>query len=340
MNRTERRLARKRGGSVPGPQGPAETGLNSDISALFASATEHYRQRRDRAGERSRQDDPRARSEPCPDAQSPRHHRAASRPQPRGGETHRSGDRARSRTIPLSTTISASPSGARLTAPQRSRILRQAISSGLRDETTLVNDNVFVARCIRRIEAAWPRRLTLQELFGEDGIDAFVADNLLFRCLLQFGYAHDRVSRAISHRTSLCGFAEVASADASTLRFNDEVLIFLCALAQQCFSNGYVFALSSGEMESVRLLHDALAEKLSSGADIDPLLLIAIAAYAPLYLLPTADAIAAHAWPRIVARRWSPSSCIAPRAESEILKINTIAYSDRRRHLAAGPAAI
>src|SRR6185436_15453338 len=43
MNRTERRLARKRGGPLTGPTGSPEHSRPSDIASLFASATECYR---------------------------------------------------------------------------------------------------------------------------------------------------------------------------------------------------------------------------------------------------------------------------------------------------------
>src|SRR3954464_9224644 len=43
MNRTERRLARKRGQPLTGPAGSSGDSLQPDIAALFASAAECYR---------------------------------------------------------------------------------------------------------------------------------------------------------------------------------------------------------------------------------------------------------------------------------------------------------
>ncbi len=193
-----------------------------------------------------------------------------------------------------------------------------AISCDLRNPLSLVRDNVFVRRCLQRIEASWPRSLTLQEMFGEDGIENFAADNLFFQCVLQFGFAHDDILERLLTALRFAILREV-SENSDSFSVDDNVLAFLCALAQQCFSNGYVYTLSSGEMESVRLLHGAFAEKLSRGAEINPLVLAVIAAYAPLYLLPTADAIAEHSWPQslhaVVAQQLT-----APRDESEILK--------------------
>ena len=318
MSRTERRLARKRGGSVPGSPGSAETGANSDISSLFASAAECYRSgavaQANALGKAIL-------------ARDPNHAQALNLL----GIIAQQAGRNRVAVKLISQAIAQDPNDAPFhynlglafqALGSRDEALahyERAISLGLKDETTLVNDNAFVVHCVGRIEAAWPRRLTLQELFGEDGLDAFVADNLLFRCLLQFGYAHDHVLERFLTAFRFAVLRIVASADASTVRFDDEVMLFLSALAQQCFRNGYVFALSSGEMESVRALHDTLAEKLRSGADIDPILLIMIAAYAPLYLLPTADAIAAHAWPELL-QAIVGQQLAAPRAEIEIRK--------------------
>jgi SAM-dependent methyltransferase len=318
MSRTERRLARKRGGSVPGSQGSAETGSNSDISSLFASAAECYRSgavaQANALGKTIL-------------ARDPNHAQTLNLL----GIIAQQAGRNRVAVKLISQAIAQDPNDAPFhyniglafqalgSGDEALAHYERAISLGLRDETTLVNDNAFVVRCVRRIEAAWPRRLTLQELFGEDGLDAFVADNLLFRCLLQFGYAHDHVLERFLTEFRFAVLRIVASADANTVRFDDEVMRFLSALALQCFRNGYVFALSGGEMENVRALHDTLAEKLRSGADIDPILLIVIAAYAPLYLLPTADAIAAHAWPEFL-RAIVAQQLAAPRAESEIRK--------------------
>ena len=193
-----------------------------------------------------------------------------------------------------------------------------AISRDLPNPVSLVRDNVFVRRCLQRIDGSWPRALTLQEMFGEDGIENFAADNLFFQCLLQLGFAHDDVLERFLTALRFAILREVSdNPDRSSV--NDDVLAFLCALARQCFSNGYIFTLSSGEMESVRLLHGAFAEKLNRNADINPLMLAAIATYAPLYLLPTADAIADRAWPdsllALVAQQLT-----APRDESEIIK--------------------
>ena len=318
MNRTERRLARKRGGSVPGSRGSSETGTNSDISSLFASAIGHFRR-----GEVAQASD----LGKAILARDPNHAQTLNLL----GIMAQQAGRNRAAVKLINQAIALDPTDAAFHyniglahqglggKDEALAHYARAVSFGLKDETALVRDNAFVSRCVRRIEAAWPRRLTLQELLGDDGIDAFIADNLLLRCLLQFGYAHDHVLERFLTELRFAVLRIVASADANAVRFDDQVMIFFSALAQQCFRNGYVFALRNGEMESVRLLHGELAEKLTRGADVDPLVLIAIAAYAPLYLLPTADAIAERAWPEFL-HPLIAEQLRAPRAEIDIIK--------------------
>lgn len=175
-----------------------------------------------------------------------------------------------------------------------------AMSCDLANPVSLVRDNVFVRRCLQRIETSWPRSLTLQEMFGEDGIENFAADNLFFQCVLQFGFANDvgleRFLTALRSAT-----LREASGSSDQVSFGSDVLDFLCALAQQCFSNGYIFSVDAAELRAVQELQDAQATKLQSGAAIDPLALIVIASYAPLHSLPTASAMADHAWPEFLA---------------------------------------
>ena len=174
-----------------------------------------------------------------------------------------------------------------------------AMSCDLANPVSLVRDNVFVRRCLQRIEASWPRSLTLQEMFGEDGIENFAADNLFFQCVLQFGFANDvGLERLLTALRS--AILREASGNSDRLSFGSDVLDFLCALAQQCFSNGYIFSVDADELR-VQELQDAQATKLQSGAAIDLLALIVIASYAPLHSLPMASAIADYSWPEFLA---------------------------------------
>ncbi len=314
MSRTERRLARKRGGSVPGLQGATETGSNSDISSLFASAAECYRSgavaQANALGKTILERDP-------------DHAQTLNLL----GVIAQQAGRDRAAVKLIGQAIALDPDdpafhyniglayqglGGKDEALAHFSL---AVSLDLKDETSLVRDNAFVNRAIQRIEGAWPRRLTLQDLFGDDGIEAFVADNLLFRCLLQFGYAHDHILERFLTELRFALLREIAPANAAPFAFDDDVRGFLCSVAQQCFSNGYVFAVGAGELDDVQTLQDRLAEKLGGGADIDPLLVIVIASYVPLNALPIAD----RPWPEFLHVLVS-QQIDAPRGEAEIRK--------------------
>lgn len=81
----------------------------------------------------------------------------------------------------------------------------------------------------------------------------------------------------------------------------DDLLAFASALAQQCFINEYVFAVSPAEAEQVQRLKAMLTEASERGAPLDAMHLLVCAMYAGLNSLPNVSAIAARTWPGRVA---------------------------------------
>ena len=81
---------------------------------------------------------------------------------------------------------------------------------------------------------------------------------------------------------------------------DDALFDFFRALAQQCFINEYVFAQRDEEAAQAGRLRDLLLEKIASGNKISPLLLVAVAAYFPLYSLPGAETLLRRDWPATV----------------------------------------
>jgi tetratricopeptide (TPR) repeat protein/SAM-dependent methyltransferase len=126
---------------------------------------------------------------------------------------------------------------------------------------------------------------------------AQLASDPLLRALLESAPVRnvelERLLTAV--RTQLLSRAAAAPDGA-----DDAFLGFFCALARQCFINEYVFACSDDEAAQVRQLQDALAAALGSGASIDILPLIAVAAYGPLHTLARADALLERPWPAAV----------------------------------------
>jgi SAM-dependent methyltransferase len=100
-------------------------------------------------------------------------------------------------------------------------------------------------------------------------------------------------------RTALLGLVQSHGFESG--RFGDGVPALLCAIAQQCFINEYVYSQSDHEAAQVVRLRDMLVGKLAAGGDIPPLLLAAVAAYVPLHTIPGVQSLLAADWPGPVA---------------------------------------
>jgi SAM-dependent methyltransferase len=178
------------------------------------------------------------------------------------------------------------------------RHFTQAISLGLRDVETLVKQSPVVAGPLQRLVGAWPRKLSLAELFGPNGAGP-VANEALLLSLLQSKVVCDldlerfltALRRAVLENVTANG--PQASPDGT--------LGLFCALAQQCFINEYVFAVSDSERAEAQSLRHRVAEALKTGAEIAPLDLAAVATYGPLHALPAAASILSRPWPDALA---------------------------------------
>ncbi|HET7804583.1 MAG TPA: methyltransferase domain-containing protein [Pseudolabrys sp.] len=155
---------------------------------------------------------------------------------------------------------------------------------------TLFSLRPELPEALRRQAAAWPHRLTLNDLFG-DRLDAVSADPL-FLCLLQSTPVRDivfeRLLTAIRH-----SLLKVAAAGSRDSRPRTSLT---CALAKQCFINEYVFAVTPQESGELSLVSDVIADALASGAAIDPMQLAALAMYMPLHAVPSAAALLEREW--------------------------------------------
>ena len=147
-----------------------------------------------------------------------------------------------------------------------------------------------IGEAMRRAVAAWPNRLTPDQLLGDAGFAAICADPLLL-CMLQSVPA--RKSGLELVLTSLRA-ALLAGAGGAP---DDDVLAFCCALAKQCFINEYVFATTPDEDAQVDRLKTALGDAISAGGAIAAMPLAALAMYLPLLALPGADALLARRFP-------------------------------------------
>lgn len=82
---------------------------------------------------------------------------------------------------------------------------------------------------------------------------------------------------------------------------SDDLFAFACALARQCFINGYVFALRDDEIARAAELRDRVDAALASGRLPPPLEVAVVATYFPLHALSASDRLLAAEWPPAVA---------------------------------------
>ena len=175
----------------------------------------------------------------------------------------------------------------------------QAVALGLRGPESLVKRGAVVTGLLRRLDDAWPRQLPLTELFGPQGAGP-IAEDALFLALLRYKVVCDldleRLLTAI--RRGLLQHAITGNPGMT----DAESCGFLCAVAEQCFINEYVFALTETERLQVQTICNRIADALGGAADIAPLDLIAVASYLPLHKLPMAASLLSRHWPDEIQR--------------------------------------
>lgn len=147
-----------------------------------------------------------------------------------------------------------------------------------------------LAEGLRRQAAAWPQRLSLDDLFSSN-LDAVAVDPL-FLHLLQSTTVRDvgfeRLLTAMRH--------SLLRAAAAGLPTASHQVSFTCALAKQCFINEYVFAVTPQENDRLSLLRDAIVNALAVGAAIEPMQLATLGMYLPLHAIPSATALLEREW--------------------------------------------
>ena len=185
--------------------------------------------------------------------------------------------------------------------------IRDVIVRALRDVWAQPHELFYVAKgllerdpvfgpAMRRAMTAWPRRLSLLELLGPEGLAQIAADPLL-PALLERGSILDiAIERAV---TSLrAGLLHMILRDRAA--YNEKILGLCCALAQQCFVNEYVFDLGAEESDRVHALCDRIRRALDAHSAISPMEIAVLAAYIPLDRLPAAELLK-RSWPEEIA---------------------------------------
>jgi 2-polyprenyl-3-methyl-5-hydroxy-6-metoxy-1,4-benzoquinol methylase len=144
-----------------------------------------------------------------------------------------------------------------------------------------------IASCVRRANGLWPTRLEKATLFGADGLAALVADALLHAALEAAPVSTIEFERFLT--CARHALLETASSNRMPDPSDIAALPFYLALAKQCFINEYVFDCDDNEELAAAACRARLLQLLDANAAVPPLLLLAVAAYFPLYALPEAS---------------------------------------------------
>jgi 2-polyprenyl-3-methyl-5-hydroxy-6-metoxy-1,4-benzoquinol methylase/tetratricopeptide (TPR) repeat protein len=179
---------------------------------------------------------------------------------------------------------------------------KTAIALGMgnkKDIEEFLMENVVLIRCVDRIASGyWSFENDL--LLNMDDIAA-IAQDILLRCALELTPIRGVPLELLLTSLRSAFLRLVADDPSGADQVDDDVVHLFCALAQQCFINEYVFALTDKEKNHASELRELLVRKLSTGRSISPLLLAAVAAYFPLYSIPTAESLLTLEWPECAA---------------------------------------
>ncbi|HIJ38241.1 MAG TPA: tetratricopeptide repeat protein [Rhodospirillaceae bacterium] len=142
--------------------------------------------------------------------------------------------------------------------------------------TSLLKLTPELAGGITAAARAWPSPLAWTQLLDKAGWHQAKTDSLLHCLLTATPVADLELERFLTMIRS--GLLEQALED----RLDESGLPFYCALAQQCFINEYIFALSAKEAEQAAQLRQRLELALQSGQPVSAAMLAVAASYFPL----------------------------------------------------------
>jgi Tfp pilus assembly protein PilF/SAM-dependent methyltransferase len=146
-----------------------------------------------------------------------------------------------------------------------------------------------IADCVRLANGSWPARPTKAALFGTEGLAALAADSLLLALLEAAPVTTLEFERFLC--CARLAMLETAMGNQAPDPSDASALQFYAALARQCFVNEYVFDCDDREKLAAAACRTKLLALLNAKVSVPPLLLLAVAAYFPLYTLPDASCL-------------------------------------------------
>ena len=141
-----------------------------------------------------------------------------------------------------------------------------------------------IASRVRLVNESWPKRVPKAMLIGAQDLTALAADTLLHAMLQTAPVSTLEFERFLT--AARAALLETATSEQPPDRSDIAGLLFYAALARQCFINEYIFDCDDSELARAAACREKLLALLDANAVVPPLLLLAVAAYFPLYSLP------------------------------------------------------
>jgi 2-polyprenyl-3-methyl-5-hydroxy-6-metoxy-1,4-benzoquinol methylase len=135
------------------------------------------------------------------------------------------------------------------------------------------------------------RPLPKATLFGADGLAALASDSLLHAVLEAAPVSTIEFERFLTCARHV--LLETASSPRGDDAFDPALLTFYGALSRQCFIDEYIFDFYEGEASAATACRSTLQALLDANKAAPPLLVLAVAAYFPLYTLRDASRLLA-----------------------------------------------
>ncbi|MGC2080394.1 MAG: methyltransferase domain-containing protein [Xanthobacteraceae bacterium] len=163
---------------------------------------------------------------------------------------------------------------------------------------SLIKLNPIVADWIARSNAAWPGRLSPDELLASPLPAALATDRLLIHLLECDPVTDIGLERLVTNMRH--ALLHNASSQAASDDKAGPLLDFACALASQCFINEYVFSQTESETAAALQLRALLEAALTAPASAPSLWPSIAGAYWPLHKLANAQSLLKRQWPPAV----------------------------------------
>lgn len=164
-----------------------------------------------------------------------------------------------------------------------------------RSALSLVMLDRRISDCVRITNASWPARPPKALAFGVEGLAALAQDTLLQALLETAPITSIEFERFLTcARHALLDTALGAQPPSSS---DLAALSFYAAISRQCFVNEYIFHSDDTEKIAAEACLARLHALLDANAVVPPILLLAVAAYFPLYTLRDARRLLNASYP-------------------------------------------